>query len=114
MVLDNLQAHEGERVRKLADACKASLLSLPASTPNAEAFSKARALPRRGKARVKEALRRGDWATAGGGERSRRAGLLGPLGMRGRGPLDMGTAVGGRRPRFGARLCAQPPLMRRE
>jgi len=61
VVLDNLGAHKGERVRELVEArgCEL-LLFLPAYSPDfspsGEAFSKLKALLRRERARTKEAL----------------------------------------------------------
>jgi transposase len=60
VVLDNLGAHKGERIKKLVEARGAKLLFLPAYSPDfnpiEEAFSKLKALLRREKARTKEAL----------------------------------------------------------
>ena len=60
VVLDNLSAHKGERVRELVGARGCELLFLPAYSPDLspieEAFSKLKALLRREKARTKEAL----------------------------------------------------------
>ncbi len=60
VVLDNLAAHKGERVRRLVEARGCELLFLPPSSPDfspiEEAFSKLKALLRRAKARTKEAL----------------------------------------------------------
>jgi transposase len=60
VVLDNLQAHKGERVRLLVEARGASLVFLPSYSPDfspiEEAFSKLKALLRRARARTREAL----------------------------------------------------------
>ena len=60
MVLDNLSAHKGERVKESVEARGCELLFLPAYSPDfspiEEAFSKLKALLRREKARTKEAL----------------------------------------------------------
>ncbi len=60
VVLDNLGAHKGERVRELVGARGCELLFLPAYSPDfspiEEAFSKLKALLRKEKARTKEAL----------------------------------------------------------
>ena len=60
VVLDNLSAHKGERVRELVGARGCEVLFLPAYSPDfspiEEAFSKLKALLRRAKARTKEAL----------------------------------------------------------
>ena len=60
VVLDNLGAHKGERVRELIERRGCGLLFLPAYSPDfspiEEAFSKLKALLRREKARTKEAL----------------------------------------------------------
>jgi transposase len=60
VVLDNLGAHRGERVRDLVEARGCSLLFLPAYSPDfspiEEAFSKIKALLRKAKARTREAL----------------------------------------------------------
>ncbi len=60
VVLDNLGAHKGERVRELVEARGCSMLFLPAYSPDfspiEEAFSKLKALLRRTRARTCEAL----------------------------------------------------------
>ncbi len=60
VVLDNLAAHKGERVRELVGARGCELLFLPAYSPDfspiEEAFSKLKTLLRKEKARTKEAL----------------------------------------------------------
>ena len=60
VVLDNLAAHKGERVRELVEARGCEVLFLPAYSPDLnpieEAFSKLKALLRREKSRTKEAL----------------------------------------------------------
>jgi transposase len=60
VVMDNLNAHKGERVRELVETCGCELLFLPAYSPDfsptEEAFSKVKALLRREKARTREAL----------------------------------------------------------
>ncbi len=60
VVLDNLQAHKGERVRLLVQARGASLVFLPSYSPDfspiEEAFSKLKALLRGAGARTREAL----------------------------------------------------------
>jgi transposase len=60
VVLDNLGAHKGERVRELIERRGCELLFLPAYSPDfspiEEAFSKLKALLRRAKARTREAL----------------------------------------------------------
>ena len=60
VVLDNLNAHKGERVRELVRARGCELLFLPPYSPDfspvEEAFSKVKARLRREKARTKEAL----------------------------------------------------------
>jgi transposase len=60
VVLDNLSAHKGDRVRELVEGRGAELLFLPSYSPDfspiEEAFSKLKALLRREKARTKEAL----------------------------------------------------------
>jgi transposase len=60
VVLDNLAAHKGQRVRRLVEARGCELLFLPAYSPDfspiEEAFSKLKALPRRAAARTREAL----------------------------------------------------------
>ncbi len=60
VVLDNLGAHKGERVRNLVEARGASLLFLPAYSPDfspiEEAFSKVKALLKKEAARIREAL----------------------------------------------------------
>jgi transposase len=60
VVLDNLGAHKGERIRDLVEARGASLLFLPAYSPDVspieEAFSKIKALLKKEVARTREAL----------------------------------------------------------
>lgn len=60
VVLDNLTAHRGERVRQAIEAQGASVWFLPAYSPDLtpieEAFSKFKALLRRAAARTREAL----------------------------------------------------------
>jgi transposase len=60
VVLDNLSAHKGDKVRELVEGRGAELLFLPSYSPDfspiEEAFSKLKALLRREKARTKEAL----------------------------------------------------------
>jgi transposase len=60
VVLDNLGAHRGERVRELIEARSCEVLFLasysPDISPIEEAFSKLKALLRRAQARTREAL----------------------------------------------------------
>jgi len=60
VVMDNLGAHKGERVKKLIEAQGCSLLFLPPYSPDfspiEEAFSKLKALLRKAKARTRVAL----------------------------------------------------------
>ena len=60
VVMDNLSAHKGERVRKSIEARDCKLLYLPAYSPDLnpieEAFAKVKALLRRAAARSREAL----------------------------------------------------------
>ena len=60
VVLDNLSAHKGDKVRELVEARGASVLFLPPYSPDLspieEAFSKVKALLRRARARSREAL----------------------------------------------------------
>ncbi len=56
VVMDNLSAHKGERVRELVEAGGCEVLFLPAYSPIEEAFSKLKARLRKEKARTKEAL----------------------------------------------------------
>ena len=60
VVLDNLGAHKGQRVRELIEARSCEVLFLPAYSPDfspiEEAFSKLKALLRRARARTREAL----------------------------------------------------------
>jgi transposase len=60
VVMDNLGAHKGERVRELLESRGCELLFLPPYSPDfspiEEAFSKVKARLRREKARTKEAL----------------------------------------------------------
>jgi len=56
VVVDNLGAHRGERVRELLEARGCSLLFLPPYSPIEEAFSKMKALLRKAQARTRGAL----------------------------------------------------------
>ena len=60
VVMDNLSAHKGERVRGLIEARSCELLYLPPYSPDLnpieEAFAKVKALLRRAGARTREAL----------------------------------------------------------
>ena len=60
VVMDNLSAHKGDRVRELVEGVGCEVLFLPAYSPDfspiEEAFSKVKALLRREEARTKEAL----------------------------------------------------------
>jgi transposase len=60
VVMDNLSAHKGERVREIVEARGCEVLFLPSYSPDfspiEEAFSKLKALLRRARARTKEAL----------------------------------------------------------
>ena len=60
VVMDNLSAHKGDRVRELVEARGCEVLLLPPYSPDfspiEEAFSKLKALLRREKARTKEVL----------------------------------------------------------
>ncbi len=60
VVMDNLSAHKGERVKELVEAKGCEVLFLPSYSPDfspiEEAFSKLKALLRRAQARTKEAL----------------------------------------------------------
>lgn len=60
VVMDNLSAHKGDRVREMVEGAGCEVLFLPSYSPDfspiEEAFSKLKALLRREKARTKEAL----------------------------------------------------------
>jgi transposase len=60
VVLDNLSAHKGERVRELIEGKGCELLYLPSYSPDfnpiEEAFSKIKRLLRKAEARTKEGL----------------------------------------------------------
>ena len=60
MVMDNLSAHKGSRVRELIEAKGCELLYLPPYSPDLnpikEAFSKVKGLLRRARVRSREAL----------------------------------------------------------
>jgi len=60
VVMDNLAAHKGSRVRELIEAKGCELLYLPPYSPDLnpieQAFSKIKALLRRAGARIREAL----------------------------------------------------------
>ncbi len=60
VVMDNLSAHKGERVRELLESAGCELLYLPPYSPDyspiEEAFSKVKCLIRKAEARSREAL----------------------------------------------------------
>jgi transposase len=60
VVMDNLSAHKGKRVRELIEECGCELLYLPSYSPDfnpiEEAFSKIKRLVRKAEARTREAL----------------------------------------------------------
>ena len=60
VVMDNLSAHKGERVRELIEECGCELIYLPSYSPDLnpieEAFSKIKGLVRKAEARSREAL----------------------------------------------------------
>jgi transposase len=60
VVMDNLSAHKGERIKELIEGGVASSSTcrptLPISTPIEEAFSKIKGLVRKAEARTKDAL----------------------------------------------------------
>src|SRR5215218_7355950 len=60
MVMDNLSAHKGERVRELIEGRGCQLMCLPSYSPDLnpieEAFSKLKCLIRKAEARSREAL----------------------------------------------------------
>ncbi len=60
MVMDNLSAHKGERIRELIEERGCELVYLPSYSPDLnpieEAFSKIEGLVRKAEARTKEAL----------------------------------------------------------
>ena len=61
VVMDNLSAHKGERVREIVEGCGCELLYLPPYSspdfnPIEQAFSKLKGLLRRSEARTREAL----------------------------------------------------------
>jgi transposase len=60
VVMDNLSAHKGERIRELIEGRGCELLYLPSYSPGfnpiEEAFSKIKGLLRKGEARTREAL----------------------------------------------------------
>jgi transposase len=60
VVMDNLSAHKGERVREIVEGCGCELLYLPPYSPDfnpiEQAFSKLKGLLRRSEARTREAL----------------------------------------------------------
>jgi transposase len=60
VILENLAAHKGERVRKLIETRGCGLLFLPSYSPNfnpiEEAFAKIKGLLQRTKARTRDAL----------------------------------------------------------
>jgi transposase len=60
VVMDNLCAHKGERIRELLEGTRSELLYLPSYSPDfspiEEAFSKIKCLLRKAEARSREAL----------------------------------------------------------
>ena len=62
VVLDNLAAHKGERVRGLVEGRGCEVSFLPPYSPMEEAFSKVKALLRRAAARTRETVGGGDGA----------------------------------------------------
>ena len=60
VVIDNLSAHKGERVRELVESAGCELLYLPAYSPDLspieEAFSKVKRLLRKAQGRSRQAL----------------------------------------------------------
>lgn len=60
VVMDNLSAHKGERVREIVEGCGCELVYLPPYSPDfnpiEQAFSKIKGLLRRSEARTREAL----------------------------------------------------------
>ncbi len=66
VVMDNLSAHKGRRVRKLVEGCGCELVYLPAYSPDfnpiEQAFSKVKQALRRAEARTDDALRAATWA----------------------------------------------------
>lgn len=66
VILDNLPAHKGSRVREAIEAAGASVLYLPPYSPDfnpiEEAFSKVKQFLRRAQARTDDALRSATWA----------------------------------------------------
>ena len=60
VVMDNLSAHKGERIRQLIEERGCELIYLPSYSPDfnpiEEAFAKIKALVRKAEARTKEAL----------------------------------------------------------
>ena len=96
VVLDNLGAHRGRRVRELVEARGCELLFLPPYSPDfspiEEAFSKVRALLRKAKARERGAGG-GHRSGALGGHRRGRPRLLRALRLPARRSTLMNTAV---------------------
>jgi transposase len=60
MVMDNLSAHKGERIKRMIEQRGCQLLYLPSYSPDLnpieEAFSKIKRIVRKAEARAKEAL----------------------------------------------------------
>ena len=96
VVMDNLGAHRGERVRELVESLGCSLLFLPPYSPDfspiEEAFSKLKALLRRAAARFRVALLEARPGALGGHPRGR-GGLLRPLQLSARRSILVNTAV---------------------
>ena len=96
VVVDNLAAHRGERVRELVEARGAELVNLAAYSPDLnpieEAFSELKALLRTAAARTREALFEAVGRAAGGHGR-RCPGVVRPLRLPGGRSSGVKTAV---------------------
>ena len=103
VVLDNLNAHKGERVRELVEGRGCELLFLPAYSPDfspiEEAFSKLKALLRRAQAR-KGGSGGGDRAGARRDHAGGRRRVVRPLRLPASGSATLRTAVGRKRKLF--------------
>ncbi len=96
VVVDNLVAHKGERVRELIEGRGCELLFLPPYSPDLnpieEAFSKVKTLLRRAGARTREALIE-DGEGVGCGDYEGHSRVLRALRIPASGPTSMTTAV---------------------
>ncbi len=97
VVMDNLSAHKGGRVREILEEAGCELVYLPPYSPDLnpieQAFSKVKGLLRQAEARTREALGGGDGAGALRGHHARGVRLPQPLRLPRPGPTTMTDAL---------------------